>query len=330
VTHKRAFGRFDLQDAGVKGMIEEVFSIELPVGERLVINKNRMTGKRPDSKRLTIVTGIHGNEFEGQFVCYEVIRRIMTDKEKLTGTVDVYPALNPLGLDVAARMIPKQNLDLNGIFPGKESGTTMERVAAAIVRDISGADMCLDVHASDSFVKEIPQVRVNEKFADKLLPFARLLNTDMVWTNASVTVHESTLAYSMNMLGVPSMVVEMGVGTRIDRGFGMQVVEGIFHLMRELDMWEGAVGEIQYPAISTDGEVEFIRAGINGVFLPAIAHNHYVQKGDKLGEIISPLEGHVLSEIRAEKSGLVFTLREHPFVQEGALLARILTGIEGE
>ena len=132
------------------------------------------------------------------------------------------------------------------------------------------------------------------------------------------------------MLGVPAMVVEMGVGTRIDRGFGMQVAEGIFHLMRELGMWEGMVGEIQYPAISTDGEVEFIRADMNGVFLPAIAHNHYVQKGDKLGEIISPLEGRILTEIRAEKSGLVFTLREYPFVQEGALLARILTGIGEE
>lgn len=308
-------------------MIEEVFSIELPVGERLVIKKNTMAGKQPGSKRLTVVTGIHGNEFEGQFVCYEIIRRIMKNKEKLTGTVDIYPALNPLGLDVAARTIPKLNMDLNGIFPGKEKGTTMERVAAAIVRDISGADMCLDVHASDSFVKEIPQVRVNEKFAEKLLPFARLLNTDMVWMNASATVHESTLAYTMNMLGVPAMVVEMGVGTRIHRGFGTQVVEGIFHLMRELGMWEGTVGEIQYPAISTDGEVEFIRADMTGVFLPAIAHNHYVRKGDKLGEIISPLEGKVLAEIRAEKSGLVFTLREYPFVQEGSLLARILTGI---
>ena len=311
-------------------MIEEVFAIELPVGERLIINKNRMTGREPDSKRLAVVTGIHGNEFEGQFVCYEVIRRIMEDKEKLIGTVDIYPALNPLGLDVASRVIPKLNMDLNGIFPGKEDGTTMERVAAAIIRDISGADMCLDVHASDSFVKEIPQVRVNEKFAEKLLPYARLLNADMVWMNASATVHESTLAYSMNMLGVPAMVLEMGVGTRIDRGYGTQIVEGIFHLMRELGMWEGAVGEIQYPAISTDGEVEFIRSDLNGVFLPAIAHNHYVRKGDKLGEIISPLEGRVLAEIRAEKSGLVFTLREYPFVQEGSLLARILTGIGGE
>lgn len=311
-------------------MIEEVFSVELSVGERLVINKNRIAGRMPESKRIAIVTGIHGDEFEGQYVCYELAHRIMEEKDKLIGIVDVYPALNPLGLDAAIRAVPKLNMDLNRMFPGREKGTVIERVAAAIIRDISGADMCLDIHAGDIFVKELPQVRVCEEFADKLLPYAKLLNTDMVWMNASVTVHESTLAHSMNMLGVPSMVVEMGVGTRVDREYGNQVVEGILHLMKELGMWEGRVGEIQYPVISTDGEVDFIRSNITGVFLPAIAHNHYVRKGDKLGEIVSPLEGRILEEIRAEKSGLVFTLRVYPFVREGSLLARILTGIGGE
>ena len=311
-------------------MIEEVCSIELPVGERLIINKNRITGKDPKKKRLVIVTGIHGDEFEGQYICYEMVRRLTKKQEKLTGTVDVYPALNPLGLDVASHKVPKLEMDLNRMFPGNKNGTAMERVAAAIVEDISGADMCLDMHASNSFVREIPQVRLNEIFAEKMLPFAKLLNADMVWTNATATVHESTLAHSMNMLGVPSMVVEMGVGNRIDRVYGNQVVEGIFHLMEEMGMWEGEVGEIQYPVISTDGEVDFIRSKITGVFLPAIAHNHYVRKGDKLGEIVSPLEGKVLDEIRVERSGLVFTLREYPFVREGALLARILMGIEEE
>ncbi len=311
-------------------MIEEVCSIELPVGERLIINKNRITGKNPKKKRLVIVTGIHGDEFEGQYICYEMVRRLTKKQEKLTGTVDVYPALNPLGLDVASHKVPKLEMDLNRMFPGNKNGTAMERVAAAIVEDISGADMCLDMHASNSFVREIPQVRLNEIFAEKMLPFAKLLNADMVWTNATATVHESTLAHSMNMLGVPSMVVEMGVGNRIDRVYGNQVVEGIFHLMEEMGMWEGEVGEIQYPVISTDGEVDFIRSKMTGVFLPAIAHNHYVRKGDKLGEIVSPLEGKVLDEIRVERSGLVFTLREYPFVREGALLARILMGIEEE
>ena len=198
----------------------------------------------------------------------------------------------------------------------------------AIIGDLAGADMCLDVHASDIFVKEIPQVRVSEEFAERLLPYARLLNTDMVWLNASATVHESTLAHSMNMLGVPTLVIEMGVGSRIDRSYGNQVIEGIFNLLRHMGMWEGHVGNVQEPAISTDGEVEFIRSKEVGVFLPAIAHNHYVKKGDKLGEIVSPLEGETLDEIIAQKGGLVFTLREYPLVREGSLLARILTGVE--
>ena len=309
-------------------MIEEVISVELPVGEKLKIVKNRLEGINPGFKRIVIVSGIHGDEFEGQYISYETARRIKENPELLQGTVEIYPALNPLGLDIASRVIPKVNMDMNRIFPGDEKGTVMEKVAAAIAGDIAGADICLDIHASNVFIREIPQVRISEEFADRLLPYARLLNVDMVWTNASETVHESTLAHSMNMLGVPTMVVEMGMGTRISRRFGNQVVDGIFNLMREMGVWNGPEGKIQYPVISTDGEVEFIRSRVTGVFLPEIEHNHYVKTGDKLGEIVSPLEGTVLDEIIAKKSGLVFSLREYPFVREGSLLLRILTGID--
>ena len=162
-----------------------------------------------------------------------------------------------------------------------------------------------------------------------MLPYAQLMNVDMVWTNAAETVHEATLAHSLNLLGVPSFVVEMGVGTRISRHFGNQVTDGIFHLMKHIGMWSGELkGKIQQPVLSTDGEVEFIRSGSTGVFLPEIEHNHFVKKGDKLGEVIDPLRGEVLEEILAQRSGLVFTLREYPFVREGALLLRILTGID--
>lgn len=309
-------------------MTEEVFSIELPVGEKLTIKKNRLQGMDADSKRLVIVSGIHGDEFEGQYICYETAKRLKQAADYFRGTVDIYPALNPLGLDIATRVVPKLNMDMNRMFPGQVKGSVMEQAAAAIVNDIAGASLCLDLHAGDIFVREIPQIRISEEFEEKLLPYARLMNVDMVWTNASATVHEATLAHTMNMLGVPTLVVEMGMGTRINKRFGNQVTEGIFYLMKELGMWMGETGIIQEPVISTDGEVEFIRSNVTGVFLPAIEHNHYVKKGDKLGEIIDPLEGSVLEEIVAEKSGLVFSLREYPFVREGSLLARILSGIK--
>lgn len=307
-------------------MIEIVTSIGLPIGERLEIKRNRLqpaelTGKE---KRFSLVSGTHGDELEGQYICYEVIRRIKAEPEKLVGIVDVYPALNPLGIDARQRNIPKTDMDLNRMFPGSADGTTMERVASAIVDDIIGSDICVDVHASDVFVREIPQVRISEAFSKRLLALSKLLNADMIWVNDTNIVHESTLAHSLNVMGVPTMVVEVGLGTRISRVFGDQLVKGIFNLMYEMGIWTEKPKGIHAPVISTDGEVEFIRAEKNGVFLPNIEHNHYVIKGDKLGEIVNSFTGEVEQKILAKRDGLVFTLREFPIVYEGALIARIL------
>lgn len=307
-------------------MITKVCEAELPVGERLVIYKNRIAcaGAAGREGRISIVSGIHGDELEGQYVCYEMIRRLQEKPECLKGIVDIYPQINPLGIDMARRNIPKLDMDMNRIFPGNVGGTMMDRMAAAVVDDLVGSDVCLDVHASDTYVREIPQVRVSAEFSERLLPFAKLLNTDMVWLNATATVHESTLAHAMNMLGVPTLVVEMGLGMRVNRDYGNQVVDGIFYLMHEMGLWDGPVIKPREPAISTDGEVEFIRAEQAGIFLPAISHQHYVQSEEKIGDIVDPLTGTVKQEIRAGRAGLVFTLREYPMVYEGALLARIL------
>ena len=80
-------------------MIEEVVSVELPVHERLVVRKNRLMNKDENhsTPRISIVTGTHGDELDGQLICYEIIRRIEREKDKLKGIVDIYPDINPRG-----------------------------------------------------------------------------------------------------------------------------------------------------------------------------------------------------------------------------------------
>ena len=312
-------------------MIETVLEMELPVGEKLVIKRNRLQPTEGEPiGRFSVLSGIHGDELEGQYVCYEIARRIREHPESLHGTVDIYPALNPLGLELAERTLPRYDMDMNRTFPGSEDGDGMDRVAAALVQELTGSDMCIDVHASDKLVRELPQVRLSEEFAQQLLPYAKLMNVDMIWMNATATVHESTLAHAMNMLQIPTLVVEMGLGMRINPVYGNQVVDGIFNLMHQMGIWEEEVGVTQLPVISTDGSVEFLRAETAGVFIPQIAHNHYVQEGEIIGEIVDALAGEKLQEIVAAKPGLVFTLREYPIVYKGALLARILTDIGGD
>ena len=72
-------------------MIETLVSVGLPADEVLTIKKNSLKGVGcEDGKRIAVVTGIHGDELEGQYVCYELVRKITANMSYLKGTVDIY------------------------------------------------------------------------------------------------------------------------------------------------------------------------------------------------------------------------------------------------
>ncbi|AQS07201.1 M14 family metallopeptidase [Clostridium beijerinckii] len=311
-------------------MVETVVSLGLAVDEKLVIKKNRLTSVNINekAKRICIITGLHGDELEGQYVCYKLIRKIKENIKYLNGIVDIYPSLNPLGIDSVHRGMPTFDLDMNRIFPGSESGAMAEHVAAKIIEDIEGADICIDLHASNIFLREVPQVRVSEHIKDKLVPYAKLLNMDFIWVHPESTVLESTLTYSLNNKNIPTLLVEMGVGMRITQEYGDQLVEGIFNLMKKLDIWNGTVNTVRDPIISTEKEVNFINANSSGIFMPCVKHLDEIKREEKIGEIFNSLTGEIEEEVISSCDGVVFTLREYPVVYEGSLIARVLGGVK--
>lgn len=309
-------------------MIKEVVSVGLAVDECLRVKKNVLQPKHlaGDEKRVCIVTGTHGDELEGQYVCYELNRILQEHSDCLKGIVEIYPALNPLGVDSISRGIPMFDLDMNRIFPGDENGAVAEHVASRIIADIKGADLCVDIHASNIFLREIPQARINVNMAGELLPFARRLNLDFVWIHGAATVLESTLAHSLNSIGVSTVVVEMGVGMRITEEFCHQLTEGILCVMKDIGVWCGETTEPKTPIISQDGEVGFVNAEAPGIFVPCVKHWRNVQQGQMIGKILNSLDGKVEQEVRAPIHGMLFTLREYPVVSCGSLIARVLGG----
>ena len=111
-------------------MIKTIVSTALPVDERFTIRKNVLTNGT-GKKRICVVSGTHGDELEGQFICYELQHQILQHLENLDGTLEVYPALNPLGIDSITRGIPNFDLDMNRIFPGSPTGSMAEQTAYA-------------------------------------------------------------------------------------------------------------------------------------------------------------------------------------------------------
>ncbi len=179
------------------GIIEEVITIELPVGESFRIQRCRYEGKK-STKRISVVSGIHGDELEGQYVCFLLGQWLRNNPDKIRGIIDIYPAINSLGLDSITRSVPFYDVDLNRIFPGSKNDFLPAQIADGVVNVMKGSDFAIDIHSSNVFLREIPQVRIAKSQEEVLVPLANLLNIDFVWVHDAVTVLESTFAHAMN------------------------------------------------------------------------------------------------------------------------------------
>lgn len=310
-------------------MIVNSLNIQLPVGENFMIRKNRYFCEKTDiqeQKRVSIVSGIHGDELEGQYVCFLLCDWLNNNKDKIKGIIDIYPALNSLGIDSITRSIPFYNVDLNRVFPGRKEDFLPAQIADAIVEEISGSSIAIDIHSSNIFLREIPQVRMSSAYSKELLPLAKSLGIDFVWIHDAVTVLEATFAHSLNSRGTKTLVVEMGVGMRVTQEYCINLVDGIKNMLAKEGFLELSPKELKQPIISDHGEVYYINANSAGLFIPSLEHCDNVKKNEAIGKIVSPISGKTEEIIYSPADGILFTLREYPIVYEGSLIARIFGG----
>lgn len=306
--------------------VTTIAQASLPVDEKLMIRRCRYAQDADgEAKRLCVVTGTHGDELAGQYVCFALARRLQENPEALHGIVDIYPALNPLGIDTVTRGVPAFDLDMNRLFTGTYDGSAHEQIAADIVRDLEGANLVLDVHASNIFLREVLQARVQREDVEPLVPIARELNVDFIWAYPAATVMQSTLSYALNERHTPCIAIEMDVGMRIHTAIGERLVEGILNAMAHMGMWTGTVQPVNEPvcALNEETDVVFLSAEASGIYVADPVENDRVRAGQRIGRILDPLEGEVLSEVFAPCDALVFTMRAYPVVYQGSLIARL-------
>ena len=308
-------------------MLETVFSSSLPTGERLLLRKNRIRGRGGPGPRITVVTGMHGDGYEGQLVAYELARRLSDREGALRGVVDIYPALNPLGMSVTTRGMPLFDLDLDRTFPGDAKGNTNEALAAAIVADIRGANACVDIRSPDEQLREVSYVRIDEGFKKRLLPLAQVLNTQLIWVHKPTLAERTSLSHTLNSLRTRTLTVWMGESLRITESFGSWVTEGILRLIELMGGWTATSVSLPDARIISDEDVSDVAVGASGMFLPRSEHGTHVEDGQPLGIVVDPQAAKVVFEVRSPTSGLLMSLRSRPVVYPGSLVARVLGGV---
>lgn len=308
---------------------DDLLTLRLAYREHIVLRRSVYSGG--DGPRVALVSGVHGDELEGLYLAHRLSAWLEAAERArpgvLRGTVEIYPAINPLGLDTLDREVPTHRVDLNRSFPGHPAGLLPQRLAAALVEALEGAALVVDVHASNIYLREVPQARIERLQAESLLPHAARLNVALVWVYSAPTALRATLSHTLNERAVPAVVVEMGVGMRVSPALGEQVLTGLLHAWRALgvladDVDLPALGRV--PLVVGDDDIRYLNAETSGLFVPEVTVGAEVTRDQVLGHIVSPLRGEPLATVRAPDAGLLFTLREYPLVYEGSLMARVL------
>ena len=308
--------------------VTSVASILMPIGENWTVSRCRYRSEDGAAGRLCIATGIHGDERMGQLIVYNVAQRIQKEPQHLHGVVDVYPMLNPLGLDLGERTVPSGNrLDMNRAFPGSPDGTALESICYRLIEDMKGADLVLDIHSSSQVTSELYAVRLHEQSADAMIPGAAALCPELIWVVPDRAAYNATLTGALTQSGVCAVVLMVDERRLNAQRVVDQAVDGIFCKMKEMGLWSGATvcapQADRIPCMRERTDARRITCTRPGMYVPVERIGTRVNAGDVLGTIIDALRGEPVETVIATESGLVFSQRRYSAVYPGTLIARL-------
>jgi predicted deacylase len=311
-TARAAAGEIDTGRLEV-GQTRDGTTVGLPVA---VVNGAR------DGKTLYLQAASDGDELNGVGVLRRVVPQL--DPADFAGTVLAVGVTNYYAFQVAEHRNPIDDTKLNRAYPGNDSGTTSERVAAATFEPASRADLILDLHQG-STSRMIEEVRVRcgsrHRLRDECLELAKVFDCGYVLDQKGP---EGQLARAGPDEGVPAVDPELGGSVGWDEASVQAGVEGVFNVFRYYGFLDGTVkpgrqtrasGFEQYGS-PTGGLVDF-----------AVDLGDRVSARQTLFEV-TDVFGERKTEVTADSSGVFWRTRRLPQVATGEYVCSVGTDID--
>lgn len=301
-----------------------ITEVALPSGDEVRIMRSRFGTPAAGRKRVAVVAGIRGDAPQGVAVAHRVGGFLASVEAELQGVVDVVPCVNPLAAERGTRNWPYFDLDLNRRFPGRRDGHPPDRVARALVDEITGADQVIELRGARPAFHEALQAHVQAHDA-AAAELAQSANVAVVWRRGQGPAAPATFAHQFP----GCIVLEGGVGNRVSTQVGEELRNGVLHLLSVL----GVLGEEQLPfpwaaiarpVLVQDAEVHRVRVEQGGLFLPEAEVWGEVAEGRVLGRVVDPITGDLVEEVPSPATGRVLALREQPVVYAGSMVARVV------
>jgi predicted deacylase len=286
------------------------------------------TAGATDGPTLTVLAGVHGDEYEGIRAIPQVFRAI--DTTELRGRLIMVPVCNVPAFRTATRSSPIDGLNLARVFPGDPQGTVTQRIAHVLTEQvIAPSQLLIDLHSA-GVAYSMPTL-VGYPFADTPLAqaaraAAMAFGCDVLWGHPPDPTATGRSISAAEERGVPWIYTEAAGGGRALPEDVACYANGVLNVMRHMGMLPGEpdVQQPRYHLLGSGNTDTPIRVESSGYFVADVALLDAVTTGQAVGRVLD-LAGETIEEINAHTDGRVAMLRGLPIIHagEGAVL---LTG----
>lgn len=279
---------------------------------------------RESEKTLVVITGVHGNEYEGM----EAVRRVFADLDPaaMHGDFLAVVVANPWAYATCERTTPRaiDGLNLARVFPGVPQGSPTERLAAGLLdlveSHVGQNDLFVDLHSGTAEVAFATMVGFRDIRNDARTvseEAARHMGLPLLW---AIPDSKGPLNAETARRGIPTIGTETTGRAGCREADVQAYTSGLWNLLAYLDIVQDRPRPVResLPARATVD----VLAPLSGFARVMKRIGDRVTEADLLASIINEF-GEIVGDVRSAESGQIWAALESPLVKSGDLMFMI-------
>lgn len=267
-----------------------------------------------------IMAGIHGCEYTSIDAALQLGRSL--EAYEIKGKVVVLPIANPASFYTRSIYVhPRDQKNLNRVFPGNKDGTDAERLAYWINEvGIKKVDYVIDLHGGDMIEALVPftifHVTEDGELNKQAKDMASLFGIHYV-IGSEGQVPGSTYGTAAEQ-GKIAVIAEAGQQGILTEDNSQLLQEGTRNILKWMGLLEGNAEKKEVQVLSV---FDWYRANSSGLWYSAVSIGDQVNEGDYLGKICDEFGETVKKYYSTTKGVVLFLVTSLAINQNDPLLA---------
>ena len=274
-----------------------------------------------------IIGAMRGNEYQQLYICSLISQKLALLEAEGDITPDqsilLIPSLNYSAMNASRKHWLSDDTDINREFPGNRNGTATSRIAHTILeltKEYRYGIQFPSFYHQGRYIHHVRMMQTGHESRN----LANLFGLPYVITSDIRSFDRTTLNYNWQMAGTDAFSIYSGGTERINHKDAEIAVSSVLRFLSRMGIIRYNCQGGYISTVMQEEDMLTIKADDAGFFHQIVGTNEEVRKGQKLADIIDPMDGRVRSEVTAPMDGIIFFVQEQPMIYQNVMIYKMI------